>query len=70
MSPQSIQFNIRPARFPEDADLVRRMFRDYQADIQVDLCFQSFAEEWESWPGRYEMVLLANGGCLGARTWL
>jgi hypothetical protein len=46
------------------------MFRDYQADIQVDLCFQSFAEEWESWPGRYEMVLLANGGCLGARTWL
>jgi GNAT superfamily N-acetyltransferase len=43
------------------------MFRDYQADIQVDLCFQSFAEELENLPGRYEMVLLAGGGCVALR---
>ncbi len=67
MSPQSFQFNIRPARFPEDAELVRRMFRDYQADIQVDLCFQSFEEELRGLPGKYELVLLAEGGCVALR---
>ena len=32
---------IRPA-MAEDMDLVRVLFREYQAFIVVDLCFQSF----------------------------
>ena len=43
------------------------MFRDYQADIQVDLCFQSFEEELAGLPGKYECVLLAEGGCVALR---
>ena len=43
------------------------MFRDYQADIQVDLCFQSFEEELAGLPGKYECVLLSEGGCVALR---
>lgn len=67
MSPLNSEFNIRPARFPADVEQVRRLFEDYQADIQVDLCFQSFAEELAGLPGRYELVLLADGGCVALR---
>lgn len=67
MSPQNLKFNIRPAEFPADGDRVRQMFRDYQADIQVDLCFQSFEEELASLPGKYEVVLVAEGGCVALR---
>jgi GNAT superfamily N-acetyltransferase len=46
---------------------VRQVFRDYQADINVDLCFQSFEEELAGLPGKYVCVLLADGGCVGLR---
>lgn len=44
--------DIRPAQL-EEMDLVRSLFREYQAFIAVDLCFQSFAEELTGLPGRY-----------------
>ena|SRR5436190_2787474 len=62
-----LQFNIRQAAFPADTELVRRMFRDYQADIDVDLCFQSFEEELAGLPGKYQAVLIAEGGCVALR---
>ncbi|MBX9691376.1 MAG: GNAT family N-acetyltransferase [Cyanobacteria bacterium] len=43
------------------------MFRDYQADIDVDLCFQGFEKELATLPGRYDCVLLAEGGCVALR---
>jgi putative acetyltransferase len=43
------------------------MFRDYQDDIQVDLCFQAFEQELADMPGKYQCVLLADGGCVALR---
>jgi GNAT superfamily N-acetyltransferase len=44
---------IGPARFPEDIETVRRLFRDYWAALKVDLCFQNFGEEMKALPGKY-----------------
>lgn len=59
LNPLGSDFTIRKAVFPEEADLVRRLFRDYQKNINVDLCFQSFEEELAALPGKYSTVLLA-----------
>ncbi len=46
---------------------VRRFFEDYQRDIDIDLCFQSFAEELAQLPGRYVCILLHDHGCVALR---
>ena len=55
---------IRPA-LPEEMDLVRGLFSEYQAGLNIDLCFQSFEEELTSLPGRYAPpqgeILFAEG---------
>jgi putative acetyltransferase len=56
---------IRPAA-PEEMDLIRTLFREYQTSLHIDLCFQSFEEELASLPGRYAppqgTILLAGDG--------
>jgi putative acetyltransferase len=67
---------ILHASSPALVDEARRLFEEYAADIRVDLCFQNFAEELASLPGKYASpegaLLLAQdadrfAGCVALR---
>lgn len=44
---------IRAATQQGEMDAIRRLWREYEAFLQVDLCFQGFEEELAGLPGRY-----------------
>ena len=67
---------IRPARFPQDLESVRAIFREYADGLGIDLCFQGFEDELATLPGKYAepqgRVLLAEDdgqalGCVAMR---
>lgn len=67
---------IRPARFPDDLERVRQVFREYADGLGIDLCFQDFDVELATLPGKYAgpqgCVLLAEDdgevvGCVAMR---
>ncbi len=67
---------IRPARFSDECDAVRALFREYAAEIAINLCFQGFQHELDTLPGAYAPpggeVLLAEidrsiVGCVAVR---
>lgn len=69
-------FEIVEATTADQIAAARALFREYEADIQIDLCFQSFQEELDTLPGRYApprgtILLLVNGeepvGCVALR---
>jgi GNAT superfamily N-acetyltransferase len=44
---------IIQARSAEDITHARELFKEYEAWLEVDLCFQSFAKELAELPGKY-----------------
>lgn len=51
VTPSDISIVI--ATSPQDVEIARNLFREYQAALGVDLCFQDFATELATLPGAY-----------------
>lgn len=56
----------------DDVELVRTLFREYEAGLGIDLCFQNFDEEVAALPDGYDVLLVAwlgdeAAGCIGVR---
>jgi len=69
-------FEIIQAESDKDVNCERELFREYEAWLGLDLCFQGFEDELRTLPGRYAMpegrLLLANAkqnaaGCIALR---
>jgi putative acetyltransferase len=67
---------LRLAESTVDMEAVRALFVDYQASLDIDLCFQGFDKELDNLPGEYAepmgslLLALVDGapaGCCGFR---
>ncbi|SDR24722.1 Ribosomal protein S18 acetylase RimI [Paraburkholderia fungorum] len=67
---------IHPARFPEQVEAVRGIFREYAQSLGIDLSFQQFDSELADLPGKFaaprgEVLLAYYGaeviGCVALR---
>ncbi|MEP6947429.1 MAG: GNAT family N-acetyltransferase [Acidobacteriota bacterium] len=67
---------IIQAETPEQIDAARRLFREYETSMDLDLCFQGFEAELAELPGKYALprgrLLIAfidkdAAGCIALR---
>lgn len=74
--PAPADIQLMPAHTPQALGHIRTLFHEYQASLDIDLCFQGFEDELAGLPGDYAepegLLLLAvvNGepaGCGGFR---
>jgi putative acetyltransferase len=68
--------DIKQAGTKIELETVRTLFREYEAFLDVDLCFQSFEEELAGLPGKYgppegDLLIALDGediiGCVAMR---
>ncbi len=50
---ETMSLSIIEAKTPDQLDLVRQLFREYEAFLQIDLSFQDFEAELRALPGKY-----------------
>jgi GNAT superfamily N-acetyltransferase len=51
-----------------DLDEVRALFREYQAELDTPLCFQTFEHELATLPGAYDPILIVpDAACVALR---
>jgi GNAT superfamily N-acetyltransferase len=68
---ESSPAEIRSAQSPDDIDRARLLFREYEAWLEVDLCFQNFEKELAELPGKYAppdgrlLLAVKSGGIAG-----
>ncbi len=67
---------IKQAQTPEELEEARRLFREYEVFLGVDLCFQGFEDELAGLPGKYAppcgalLIGISKGktvGCVAVR---
>lgn len=72
-----VNYEIIEASSPEQIATIRALFREYEASIETDLCFQGFERELAELPGEYApprgtlLLALADGevaGCIALRS--
>lgn len=67
---------IKRAQTPDEINEIRALFREYEAFLDVDLCFQGFEDELSGLPGKYAppagelLIAIADdkvAGCVALR---
>ncbi len=70
------RYTLMEAQLPRDFDLAGALFKEYAAQLGIDLCFQDFTSELRNLPGMYSppsgcLCLVMRGqtavGCGGVR---